>query len=155
MHRGLRGAKFTATTLAQVRRRGWAATAAEREPGVASVSAPVRGPGGRVLAAVSVSGPIERLTRLPGRITRRPSWRPETRSARYCAPRREAGPVYLRMRPQADAGRDPAPGQAVGPWPLPVRAMMDIVRFRQNPPHRETDTRSRYEGSCRQGDRAG
>ena len=68
MHRGLRGAKFTATTLAQVRRRGWAATAAEREPGVASVSAPVRGPGGRVLAAVSVSGPIERLTRSPGRL---------------------------------------------------------------------------------------
>src|ERR1700689_4162691 len=68
MHRGLRGAKFTATTLAGVRRRGWAATAAEREPGVASVSAPVRGPGGRVLAAVSVSGPIERLTRSPGRL---------------------------------------------------------------------------------------
>ena len=68
MHRGLRGAKFTATTLAQVRRRGWAATAAEREPGVASVSAPVRGPAGRVLAAVSVSGPIERLTRSPGRL---------------------------------------------------------------------------------------
>jgi DNA-binding IclR family transcriptional regulator len=68
MHRGLRGSKFTATTLAQVRRRGWAATAAEREPGVASVSAPVRGPGGRVLAAVSVSGPIERLTRSPGRM---------------------------------------------------------------------------------------
>jgi DNA-binding IclR family transcriptional regulator len=68
MHRGLRGAKFSATTLAQVRRRGWAATAAEREPGVASVSAPVRGPGGRVIAAVSVSGPIERLTRSPGRL---------------------------------------------------------------------------------------
>jgi len=68
MHRGLRGAKFTAATLAQVRRRGWAASAAEREPGVASVSAPVRGPGGRVLAAVSVSGPIERLTRSPGRL---------------------------------------------------------------------------------------
>jgi DNA-binding IclR family transcriptional regulator len=68
MHRGLRDAKFTATTLAQVRRRGWAASAAERELGVASVSAPVRGPGGRILAAVSVSGPIERLTRSPGRL---------------------------------------------------------------------------------------
>src|SRR6201997_1308572 len=68
MHRGLRGAKFTAATLAQVRRRGWAATAAEREPGVASVSAPVRGPGGRVIAAVSVSGPIERLPRSAGRL---------------------------------------------------------------------------------------
>ena len=68
MHRGLRGARFTATTLAGVRRRGWAASAAEREPGVASVSAPVRGSGGKVLAAISVSGPIERLTRSPGRL---------------------------------------------------------------------------------------
>jgi DNA-binding IclR family transcriptional regulator len=68
MHRVLRGAKFTAATLASVRRRGWAASAAEREPGVASVSAPVRGPGGRVLAAISVSGPVERLTRSPGRL---------------------------------------------------------------------------------------
>src|SRR6266851_5591212 len=68
MHRGLRGARFTAATLATVRRRGWAASAAEREAGVASVSAPVRGPGGRVLAAISVSGPIERLTRSPGRL---------------------------------------------------------------------------------------
>jgi DNA-binding IclR family transcriptional regulator len=68
MHRGLRGAKFTATTLAAVRRRGWAASAAEREVGVASVSAPVRGTGGKVLAAISVSGPIERLTRSPGRL---------------------------------------------------------------------------------------
>jgi DNA-binding IclR family transcriptional regulator len=68
MHRGLRGAKFSATTLAAVRRRGWAASAAEREVGVASVSAPVRGAGGKVLAAISVSGPIERLTRSPGRL---------------------------------------------------------------------------------------
>jgi DNA-binding IclR family transcriptional regulator len=68
MHRGLRGAKFTAATLATVRRRGWAASAAEREAGVASVSAPVRGTSGKVLAAVSVSGPIERLTRSPGRL---------------------------------------------------------------------------------------
>jgi DNA-binding IclR family transcriptional regulator len=68
MHRGLRSAKFTATTLAAVRRRGWASSAAEREAGVASVSAPVRGAGGKVLAAISVSGPIERLTRSPGRL---------------------------------------------------------------------------------------
>jgi DNA-binding IclR family transcriptional regulator len=67
-HHGLQAAKFTAATLAQVRRRGWAASVAEREAGVASVSAPVRGPGGRVIAAVSVSGPIGRLTRSPGRL---------------------------------------------------------------------------------------
>lgn len=68
LHRGLQGARFTATTLAGVRRRGWAQSVAEREAGVASVSAPVRGPGNRVIAAVSVSGPIERLTRQPGRM---------------------------------------------------------------------------------------
>src|SRR5687768_13699449 len=68
LHRGLHGAKFTATTLSGVRRRGWAQSVGEREPGVASVSAPVRGPSGRVVAAVSVSGPIERLTRHPGRM---------------------------------------------------------------------------------------
>ncbi|HLX52248.1 MAG TPA: IclR family transcriptional regulator [Streptosporangiaceae bacterium] len=68
VRRVLQTAKFTAAALAQVRRRGWAASVAEREAGVASVSAPVRGPGGRVVAAVSVSGPIERLTRSPGRL---------------------------------------------------------------------------------------
>ena len=39
---------------------------AEREEGVASVSAPVHDATGRVVAAVSVSGPIQRTTRKPG-----------------------------------------------------------------------------------------
>ena len=59
-------AAFSARVLADVRRRGWAHSVAEREPGVASVSAPVRDEGGRVVAAVSVSGPVERLGRSPG-----------------------------------------------------------------------------------------
>ena len=46
--------------------RGWAESVEERERGVASASAPVHGPGGDVVAAVSVSGPIERTTRAPG-----------------------------------------------------------------------------------------
>jgi len=45
---------------------GWVQSVEEREAGVASVSAPVVGPDGDVLAAVSVSGPVERLTRQPG-----------------------------------------------------------------------------------------
>ena len=68
LHRGLHGAAFTATVLSGVRRRGWSQSVAEREPGVASVSAAVRGPSGRVVAAVSISGPIERMTRQPGRL---------------------------------------------------------------------------------------
>ena len=47
--------------------RGWAESVEERERGVASVSAPVHDATGDVVAAVSVSGPIERTTRSPGR----------------------------------------------------------------------------------------
>jgi DNA-binding IclR family transcriptional regulator len=61
-------ARFSPGLLTTVRRRGWAASVAERESGVASVSAPVFDAGGRVVAAVSVSGPIDRLTRQPGRL---------------------------------------------------------------------------------------
>lgn len=50
--------------VATARRRGWADSVAEREPGVASVSAPVFGPRDALLAAVSVSGPAARLGQL-------------------------------------------------------------------------------------------
>jgi DNA-binding IclR family transcriptional regulator len=53
--------------LAAVRKRGWAASVGEREAGVASVSAPVFGRPGSVVAAISVSGPIDRLGQHPGR----------------------------------------------------------------------------------------
>ncbi len=46
---------------------GWVETVEEREAGVASVSAPVVRPDTGILAAVSVGGPVERLTRQPGR----------------------------------------------------------------------------------------
>lgn len=45
---------------------GWIDSVEEREAGAASVSAPVLDRGGRVIAAVSISGPVERLTRSPG-----------------------------------------------------------------------------------------
>jgi DNA-binding IclR family transcriptional regulator len=50
----------------EARRRGWAESVEEREPGVASVSAPVF-VDGEPVAAVSVSGPVQRTTRQPGR----------------------------------------------------------------------------------------
>ena len=59
-----RGSGGRALTAGQA---GWVASVAERQPGVASVSAPVIDRTGRVVAAVSVSGPIDRLTRAPGR----------------------------------------------------------------------------------------
>jgi DNA-binding IclR family transcriptional regulator len=68
IHRGVANARFTAAQLAADRRRGWAQSVGEREAGVTSVSAPVRGPNGKVIAAVSISGPIERLGRQPGRV---------------------------------------------------------------------------------------
>ena len=45
---------------------GWIQSVGEREAGVASVSAPVLNAQGNIIAAISVSGPIERLTRRPG-----------------------------------------------------------------------------------------
>ena len=52
--------------LAETRARGWAESVAEREVGVASVSAPVFGPDGGLRAAVCASGPIPRLGERPG-----------------------------------------------------------------------------------------
>ncbi len=59
----LEAASFDAGTLARVRRQGWASSSAEREAGVASVSAPVAGADGSVIAAISISGPLERFGR--------------------------------------------------------------------------------------------
>jgi DNA-binding IclR family transcriptional regulator len=55
-----------AAELRGIRVRGWAESVAEREAGVASVSAPVLGADGRLRAAVSASGPISRLGEHPG-----------------------------------------------------------------------------------------
>jgi len=64
----LASASFDEAVLATVRDRGWAASVAEREAGVASVSAPVRDRTGSVVAAISVSGPLERFGASPGRL---------------------------------------------------------------------------------------
>jgi DNA-binding IclR family transcriptional regulator len=68
LNKGLQNATFSAAVLSAIRKRGWSQSVAEREAGVASVSAPVRSPSGKIIAVVSVSGPIDRLTRTPGRM---------------------------------------------------------------------------------------
>ena len=57
---------FSERALYEIRRRGWAQSAGERAAGVASVSAPLRDANGDVVAAISVSGPIDRMGRRPG-----------------------------------------------------------------------------------------
>lgn len=69
--RGLGPAGQPDGELAEVRDRGWAASVAEREPGVASVSAPVFR-AGVLLAALCVSGPVSRLSETPGRLLSQP-----------------------------------------------------------------------------------
>jgi DNA-binding IclR family transcriptional regulator len=85
--------------LAAVRKRGWAATIAEREAGVASVSAPVLAggglaggglAGGELLGAVCVSGPASRLGPSPGR---RLAPQVTAAAARLAALARPAGPA--------------------------------------------------------------
>jgi DNA-binding IclR family transcriptional regulator len=49
------------------RSRGWASSAGERDASVGSVSAPVVGPLGILLAVVSVSGPVTRMGRINAR----------------------------------------------------------------------------------------
>jgi DNA-binding IclR family transcriptional regulator len=65
LDRGSAGRALTEPDAAD--RHGWIESVEEREAGVASVSAPVRGADGAVLAAVGVSGPVGRTTRQPGR----------------------------------------------------------------------------------------
>lgn len=61
------GAVFDEASLRRVRTTGWAQSIGEREAGLASVSAPVHDGAGTVVAALSLSGPVDRLTRSPGR----------------------------------------------------------------------------------------
>ena len=52
--------------LAQIRRDGFATAVAELEDGLVAVAAPVFGPGGGCVAAVSISGPAYRMP--PGKL---------------------------------------------------------------------------------------
>lgn len=50
-----------AAQFAEIRRTGYGVAVEELEPGLVAIAAPVRGRGGRVIAAISVSGPALRL----------------------------------------------------------------------------------------------
>jgi IclR family acetate operon transcriptional repressor len=52
-----------ARELERVRERGWADAVEEREPGLVAIAAPVRGPGGELVAILGVQGPSERFDR--------------------------------------------------------------------------------------------
>lgn len=62
----LTGAEEMAAALARIRSRGYATEVEELAFGRACVAAPIRGRGGRVVAALSLSGPLSDLD-LPGR----------------------------------------------------------------------------------------
>lgn len=63
----LADARFSPTDLTEARDRGWSESVAEREVGLASLSAPVFTSAGQFVAVLSVSGPAERLRPHPGR----------------------------------------------------------------------------------------
>ena len=63
---GERFSRINADELEEIRSQGWAESVAEREVGVASVSAPVFSSDGRLRAAVCASGPSSRLGEHPG-----------------------------------------------------------------------------------------
>ena len=61
-----RGSAGRALSGAKVSANGWIESVEERVKGVASVSAPVFDSSGKVIAALSVSGPLERMSNNPG-----------------------------------------------------------------------------------------
>jgi len=98
MERGSAGKVLAAGAVLD--RRGWVSSVEEREKGVASVSAPVV-VDGAVAAAVSVSGPLERTSRQPGR-----RYGAAVVAAARAVERRlaETGPTSRRRPPEPPAG---------------------------------------------------
>ena len=61
-----RGSAGRVLSGAKTTKQGWIESVEERVKGVASVSAPILDSAGEVIAAFSVSGPLERMSRSPG-----------------------------------------------------------------------------------------
>lgn len=62
------GTPSLARDLARIRRRGFAFTAGELDPGAAGLAVPILDRRGRIAAGLSVAGPIERLSAGPARL---------------------------------------------------------------------------------------
>jgi hypothetical protein len=90
---------------------------------VASVSAPVRGPGGRVVAAVSVSGPIERLSRQPGRL----------HAQIVCAAAAKLSEVLQHQQGQQAAGQPGQAGHPAQPRPQGVPSQQAATKTARQP----------------------
>jgi DNA-binding IclR family transcriptional regulator len=108
-------------------RRGWAQSVEEREKGVASVSAPVLA-GDDVIAAVSVSGPVDRTTRQPGKLYAgeviRAARAVEEALSAASAPAvaREVSPVRARARPRSRPSAEPRARPAASGYERPAPA---------------------------------
>jgi IclR family acetate operon transcriptional repressor len=87
--------------LREVRRRGYAVTDAELEPGLVAIAAPVHRDGGAVVAALSVSGPASRLThaRVPA-------------VAAHCVAQAQVMSAVLGHQPQRSASQPKKEGAA-------------------------------------------
>ncbi|MEV4434112.1 IclR family transcriptional regulator C-terminal domain-containing protein [Streptomyces sp. NPDC049555] len=70
LYEGLRRARFTAATLALVRRNGWAHGPDAAVPGAVAIAVPVRPEGTRGAAALALTGPPARLAVTPSRVLR-------------------------------------------------------------------------------------
>ncbi|KAF0845259.1 IclR family transcriptional regulator [Nocardia caishijiensis] len=60
-HRTITERTALTRAIAEVRRTGWAGEVEEYRPGEAGVAAPIRASGGLVVAAIGISGPVDRL----------------------------------------------------------------------------------------------
>ncbi len=85
IQRGLANAHFSAVALTSVRRRGWAQSVAEREVGVASVSAPEAPPAARSSPQCQCLAPSNASPVSPDACTLPRSWPLPSVSARCCA----------------------------------------------------------------------
>jgi DNA-binding IclR family transcriptional regulator len=105
----------------QAARRGWVESVEEREKGVASVSAPVHRDG-QVVAAVSVSGPVERTTRSPGRRYARAVKAAARRIEAAIARRADAFLEYIALQDEALCTREAGWAREVTVWQASRRA---------------------------------